>query len=76
LDSLQPGKRLSQPRLVPIANPELWANLLDDDAGQDLIEYALVAALISLSAVTAMRGLGTKISTAFSTIATNFTSSY
>jgi len=42
--------------------------LVGDESGQDLIEYALVAALIGLGAVVSMRGLSTKIATAFSTI--------
>jgi len=47
---------------------------LDDDSGQDLIEYALVAALLSLAAVASMKGLGERISNAFNTITTNLTS--
>ena len=43
-------------------------SLLREDSGQDLIEYALIAALIALAAITAMRGLSTKISTEFNTI--------
>jgi pilus assembly protein Flp/PilA len=44
--------------------------LLNDESGQDLIEYALVAGLIGLGAVTAMSGLSTKIGTAFTSIGT------
>jgi pilus assembly protein Flp/PilA len=36
-----------------------------EDSGQDLIEYALVAALVGLGAITAMKGLATSISTTF-----------
>jgi pilus assembly protein Flp/PilA len=46
----------------------ILSNLLRDDSGQDLIEYALVAALIALGATAAMSGLATKISTAFNTV--------
>jgi pilus assembly protein Flp/PilA len=49
-------------------------NLLNDDSGQDLIEYALVAGLIGLAAVTAMNGLATKISTAFNNVGSSLTS--
>jgi pilus assembly protein Flp/PilA len=49
-------------------------HLLRDESGQDLIEYALVAALIALGAVAAMNGVATGISTAFSTVASNLTS--
>ena len=36
--------------------------------GQDLVEYALVVALIALGAVAAIKGLGSEINLAFSTI--------
>jgi pilus assembly protein Flp/PilA len=48
--------------------------LLRDEAGQDLIEYALVAALVGLGAVASMKTLSTKIGTAFTTIGTSLTS--
>ena len=40
-------------------------HLLADAEGQDLIEYALLAALIALAAVTAMQTLGSAINTKF-----------
>jgi pilus assembly protein Flp/PilA len=46
------------------------SNLMNDESGQDLIEYALVAGLIGLGAVTAMSGLAGKIGTAFTNIGT------
>jgi len=49
-------------------------HLLRDESGQDLIEYALVAALIALGAITAMKGLASGISTAFSTISSSLSS--
>ncbi|HZZ38286.1 MAG TPA: Flp family type IVb pilin [Acidobacteriaceae bacterium] len=42
--------------------------LLREDSGQDLIEYALIAALIALATITAMKTLSTKIGTEFNTI--------
>jgi pilus assembly protein Flp/PilA len=39
-----------------------------EDSGQDLIEYALIAALIALAAIVTMKGLGDSINQAFSTI--------
>ena len=51
-----------------------FTNLLRDESGQDLIEYALVAALIALGAITAMQSLAAGISTAFSTIASDLSS--
>jgi pilus assembly protein Flp/PilA len=44
------------------------SSLLRDESGQDLIEYALVAALIALGATAAMTTLAGSISTAFSTV--------
>jgi Flp pilus assembly pilin Flp len=38
-----------------------FARFIKEDAGQDLIEYALVAALIALGAIASMKGLGRKI---------------
>ncbi len=49
-------------------------NLMQDESGQDLIEYALVAALIGVGAVITLRGLSTKIASAFATVGTNLTS--
>lgn len=47
--------------------------LLTDDSGQDLIEYALVAALVGLGAVIAMKGLSTKMSSTFNSVGTSLT---
>jgi pilus assembly protein Flp/PilA len=49
-------------------------NLLQEESGQDLIEYALVAGLIGLAAVAAMSTLAGKISTAFSNVGSQLTS--
>ena len=50
-------------------------DLAKDESGQDLIEYALVAALIALGATAAMSSLATSISTAFSTVGSKLTAS-
>jgi len=42
--------------------------LLQDESGQNMIEYALVAALIALGAIVAMQGVATSLSTAFSKV--------
>lgn len=52
----------------------LFSNLLQDESGQDLIEYALVAGLIGLGAVVAMTGLATKVGTAFNNVGSQLTS--
>jgi pilus assembly protein Flp/PilA len=53
---------------------QILVNLVQDESGQDLIEYALVAALIALGSVAAMNSVTSSISTAFSTVGTNLTS--
>jgi len=52
---------------------QIFTNLINDESGQDLIEYALVAALLGLGAVTAMKSLSTNIGTAFTAIGTSLT---
>jgi pilus assembly protein Flp/PilA len=42
-----------------------------DESGQDLIEYALVAALVGLGAVASMQGLATSIGNAFNGVGTS-----
>lgn len=49
------------------------SNLLRDEDGQDLIEYALVAALIGLAAVAAMSTLGSDIKGIFNSVGTQLT---
>jgi len=51
----------------------MLSSFISDESGQDLIEYALVAALIALGATAAMNGLATNISTAFSTVGSKLT---
>jgi pilus assembly protein Flp/PilA len=51
----------------------VFVALMNDESGQDLIEYALVAGLIGLGAVVAMSGLATKIGTAFNSVGNNLT---
>lgn len=48
--------------------------LVLDDSGQDMIEYALVAGLLGLAALSAVRGLGNMIATAFSSIGSSVAS--
>jgi pilus assembly protein Flp/PilA len=49
------------------------AELLADETGQDLIEYAVVAGLIGLGAVISLTSVTTKIRTAFSNIGNQLT---
>jgi pilus assembly protein Flp/PilA len=48
-----------------------FRNLLAAEEAQDLVEYALVVALIAFGATTAMKSLSTEIKTAFSTISSD-----
>lgn len=56
-------------------NTVLFRSFCNDESGQNLIEYALVAGLIGLAAVVAMTGLGTSIKTAFNTVSSTLTKS-
>lgn len=53
---------------------ELMIRLVKEDSGQDLIEYALIAALIALGATAAMTGLANKIGAAFTNVGNTLTS--
>jgi pilus assembly protein Flp/PilA len=44
-----------------------------DERGQDLVEYALVAALVGLGAVASIKTLSTKIGAGFTSIGTTLT---
>ncbi len=50
-------------------------NLLWDESGQDLIEYALVAALVALATIAGLKKLATGLSTAFSAVSSDLSSS-
>ena len=51
---------------------KVWFNLLvSDESGQDLIEYALVAALVGLGAVASMQSIASSIGSAFNNISSN-----
>ncbi len=63
-----------------MTNLKLWSNrqeilsgLIRDESGQDLIEYALVAAIIALGATAAMTTLATDIKAVFTKISTTLT---
>jgi Flp pilus assembly pilin Flp len=45
---------------------EILMRLWKEEDGQDLTEYALLLVLISLVAITAMQGMGSAVSDAFS----------
>ena len=47
--------------------------LVENQSGQDLIEYALVVSLIALAATAGMSSVATNISTAFTSVGTHLT---
>jgi pilus assembly protein Flp/PilA len=53
---------------------ELLKNALQNEQGQDLIEYALLVAFVAFAATAGMHSLATSINTAFTTIGTDLTS--
>lgn len=55
---------------------EFFKSLQQDESGQDLIEYALIAALIALAAVAGMKTVGAGIATAFTNVSTNLTDAF
>jgi pilus assembly protein Flp/PilA len=52
-----------------------FQDLMSHEEGQDLVEYALVVALIALGATASMKALASSISGAFGTISTTFANS-
>lgn len=52
-----------------------FRNYIMPEDGQDLVEYALVVAVIAFGAVAAMKGLSTEINVAFKTISSELSSS-
>jgi pilus assembly protein Flp/PilA len=50
-------------------------DLMNREEGQDLVEYALVVALIAFGAVAAMKGLSSEINTAFNVISSDLKTS-
>lgn len=52
---------------------KFFEHLLQDDSGQDLIEYALVAALIGLGSVAAIGSLANSVMNTFNSIGSSLT---
>jgi len=52
---------------------QLFKKLIAEDSGQDLIEYALVAALVSLGSIAAISGLTNAIGKSFNNVGTALT---
>lgn len=50
-------------------------DLLSQEEGQDLVEYALIVALIALAATAGMKTLASALNSGFSTLGTTLTNS-
>ena len=48
-----------------------FTKLMNDATGATAIEYGLIAALIAVAAIGAMKGIGTKLDTTFTNVSTN-----
>ncbi len=53
----------------------LFAKLLKDESGQDLIEYALIAAMIGLGAAATLRSLAATIVSVLTSLGSRLTAS-
>jgi pilus assembly protein Flp/PilA len=53
----------------------ILSHLAQDESGQDLVEYALVAALVALGAVASIRSLGTRVASTFTAVTASLSSS-
>jgi pilus assembly protein Flp/PilA len=53
----------------------LFKKLVTEDSGQDLIEYALVAALVGLGSVAAVSGLDNSLKNTFNGVGSALTNS-
>jgi pilus assembly protein Flp/PilA len=51
----------------------MFKSFLNEESGQDLIEYALVAALIGLASVSALNSLAAAVSSAMASIGSSIT---
>jgi pilus assembly protein Flp/PilA len=60
---------------VKISFRRPFAKLLRDESGQDLIEYALIAAMIGLGAAAALKGLATTIISVLTSLGSRLTAS-
>lgn len=60
---------------MEISFRRLFTELLKDESGQDLVEYALIAAIVGLGTAAAMRSLASGIASAFTTLGSRLTAS-
>jgi pilus assembly protein Flp/PilA len=49
----------------------VFVRFVREDAGQDLIEYGLLVGIITVAAITAVKAIGPKVATYFTTLNSN-----
>jgi Flp pilus assembly pilin Flp len=59
---------MERAKLIPIRMYLALKELRDGEAGQAMVEYALILALVSVAAVGILAALGTSVSSIFSSI--------
>lgn len=59
---------MERAKLIPIRMYLALKDLRDGEAGQAMVEYALILALVSVAAVGILAALGTSVSSIFSSI--------
>jgi pilus assembly protein Flp/PilA len=70
------GEKMNDTMLKLYIKMQSLKSYMVREEGQDLVEYALVVALIALAATAAMKTLGTDIATAFTNIDTKLNGSF
>jgi pilus assembly protein Flp/PilA len=60
---------------VKISFRRLFTKLLKDESGQDLVEYALIGALIGLGTVATLKGFATVIISVLTSVGSRLTAS-
>lgn len=50
-----------------------FKNLINDESGATAIEYGLIAALVSVAAITALQAMGTSLDTMFTSVSGTLT---
>ena len=54
---------------------KILTTLLDDECGQDIVEYALIAALIAFAAIAGIGRVSSAVSSVFTAVGTKLTTS-
>ena len=52
----------------------MLSRFLEDESGQDLIEYGLIAGLLGLGTIASLKGVATAVGTVFTAVGTTLTS--